>query len=531
MSPVLKRAVLSWAALGLAGGLLLSNVVHAQDKVLRVVPHADLRVLDPFTTSIYISRYHGYMIFDTLFGMDANGKVQPQMLQSHSVSADRLTWTFVLRDGLLFSDDTPVTSADVVASLNRWGKKDLMGQNLFGYVSKLEAVDPKTVRMTLTAPFGLVLETLGKPNSVAPFIVPKRLADGPLDKPMPELIGSGPFLFKADEYKPGEKVVYVKNPKYLPRKEPASGLAGGKVVNVDRVEWVILKDPQTQINALTTGAIDILESPASEQMAALKANPAISLVNVTKSGMSISLRFNHTTPPFNDIKVRQAAMLALGQEPMLRTQMGSPEYYKTCLSFYPCGTPLSTTNNGGWVSARPQTEKARALLKTSSYKGEPIVLLQPTDLAMLAKAPLPAAQMLKQAGFNVDLQSMDWATFATRRTNREIASKGGWNVFLTIHAGSDLLNPLSHPIMAATGDKGYYGWAKDDRTEALRTAFVMASTDEDRKRVAEQVQLRVMEEALFYPVGLTFIPMAVRKAAVSGLIDGPMPVFWGVKKQ
>jgi peptide/nickel transport system substrate-binding protein len=501
------------------------------DGVLRVAPHADLKVLDPFQATIYISRFHGYMIFDTLFGMDAEGKVQPQMLQTYTASPDRKTWTFVLRDGLVFTDGAPVTSQDVVASLNRWARKDLMAQDLFAWVSKLEAVDAKTVRMTLSAPYGLVLETLGKPNSIAPFIVPKRLAESPLDKPMPELIGSGPFIFKADEYKPGEKVVYVKNPRYVPRKEPASGLAGGKVVNVDRVEWVILKDPQTQMNALLTGAIDMLESPASEQMAALKANPDIQLLTIEKAGMSISMRFNHKYPPFTDQKVRQAAMLAIGQEPVLRTQMGSSDYYKTCLSFYPCGSPLSTTNNAGWISTRPQTEKAKALLKTSSYKGEPIVLLHPTDLAMLAKAPLATAQLLRQAGFNVDLQSMDWATFASRRMVREPSSKGGWDVFLTIHSGGDLLNPISHPIMGSIGDKSYYGWAKDDRIEALRSAYAMAATTDDRKRIAEEVQLRALDQGLFYPMGQTFIPVAIRKNAVKGLLPGFFPVYWGVTKQ
>lgn len=526
----LKSSKHALAAFMCATALIAAAPAQAQS-VLRVVPHADLKVLDPFQTTIYISRFHGYMIFDTLFGMDADGKVQPQMLQSYAVSPDRKTWTFVLRDGLVFSDGAPVTSQDVVASLNRWGRKDLMGQDLFAWVSKLEAVDPKTVRMTMSSPYGLVLETLGKPNSVAPFIVPKRLAEAPLDKPMPELVGSGPFLFKADEYKPGERVVYVKNPRYVPRKEPASGLAGGKVVNVDRVEWVILKDPQTQMNALVTGAVDILEAPASEQMAAIKANPALQLVTVDKSGMSISMRFNHKHAPFDDQKVRQAAMLAMGQEPVLRTQMGSADYYKTCLSFYPCGSPLSSTNNAGWISARPQTEKAKAMLKASGYKGEPVVLLHPTDLSMLAKAPLAAAQLLRQAGFNVDLQSMDWATFASRRHNRDAPSKGGWNIFLTIHSGGDLLNPASHPIMGSLGDKSYYGWAKDDRVEALRTAFAMAGTTEDRKRLAEEVQLRALDQALFYPVGQTFIPMAVRKSAVKGLIPGYFPVYWGVSKQ
>lgn len=528
MSFNLKRRF--FAAAVVACVLSAPALVSANESVLRVVPHADLKVLDPFQTSIYISRYHGYMIFDTLFGMDGSGEIKPQMLQSYTTSPDRLVWTFVLRDELSFSDGAPVTSEDVVASLNRWSKKDLMAQTMFKYVSAVEAIDAKTVRMTLNAPYGLVLETLGKPNSIAPFIVPKRIADGPLDRPMSELIGSGPFLFKQDEYKPGEKVVYVKNPKYVPRKEAASNLSGGKVANYDRVEWIILKDAQTQMNALVTGAVDIVERPASEHIAALKSNPAIQLRGNLSTGVANTLRFNHLIPPFNDVKVRQAAMLALGQEPILRTQVGSRDLYQVCLSVFPCGTPFSSPNNGGWLSALPQLEKAKAALKASSYQGEPIVLLHSTDVASMEKLPLAAAQMWRQAGFKVDLQSMDWATVATRRTNREVASKGGWNAFFTTHSPGDLLNPISHPIVAATGDKAYYGWAKDDRTETLRTEFAMASTVEERKRIAEELQLRVLEQGSFYPAGITMYPLALRKAAVGGLVDGQMPIYWSVTK-
>ena len=197
---------------------------HAQaETVVRMAPHSNLTILDPGWTTAYITRNHGYMIYDTLFGMDANGKIQPQMVERYEVSKDKKTWTFTLREGLEFHDGKPVTSADVIASLTRWAKRDSMGELMMSYVEGLEAVNEKTFRLKLKQPYGLVLESLGKPSSNVPFILPKRVADTPSDKQIDDNTGSGPFVFKKDEWKPGERVVYVKNPRYQPRREAASG--------------------------------------------------------------------------------------------------------------------------------------------------------------------------------------------------------------------------------------------------------------------------------------------------------------------
>src|SRR5215813_13281886 len=201
-------------------------------KVLRVVPHSNLTIIDPVWTTAYITQEHGYLIYDTLFSQDARGGVQPQMVDRYVTSADKKTWTFTLREGLEFHDGTPVTSDDVIASLRRWGQRDVSGLTLLSFAEALEAVDAKTFRIRLKEPYGLMLETLGKSSTNVPFIMPKRVAETPADKQISETIGSGPFIFAKDEWKPGEKVVYLKNSKYRPRPEPSNGLAGGKVAKV-----------------------------------------------------------------------------------------------------------------------------------------------------------------------------------------------------------------------------------------------------------------------------------------------------------
>src|SRR3989442_4517799 len=193
--------------------------------------------------------------------MDARGEIRPQMVDRYEISADKVTYTMTLRDGLLWHDGQPVTADDCVASIKRWAAKDSMGQKMMGFVKELPVVNPKTFKIVLKEPTGLVLSALGKPSSNVPFMMPKRVAETDPNTQISETIGSGPFIFKKDEWKPGDKAVYVKNAQYKPRSEAPSGMAGGKVVKVDRGEWKWIPDHQPAINALLAGEIDFLESP------------------------------------------------------------------------------------------------------------------------------------------------------------------------------------------------------------------------------------------------------------------------------
>src|SRR5215813_3563257 len=237
--------------------LLLAGPAAAQSgKALRVVMHSDLKILDPIWTTAYIVRNHGYLIYDTLFALDGKLEPRPQMVESWTVSDDKLTWTFKLRDGLKWTDGTPVTTADVIPSIKRFSDKDVQGGLLARMTREMTAVDDRTFRIALKEPFGLMLKTLAKSASVPLFVMPKRVAETPVSQQLSDTTGSGPFIFKKDEWKAGEKVVYVRNPDYVPRKEPPSSLAGGKVAKLDRVEWLAIPDHQTAVNALLAGEID-----------------------------------------------------------------------------------------------------------------------------------------------------------------------------------------------------------------------------------------------------------------------------------
>lgn len=516
------------AMIALASATALAPA-QAKEQVLRMVPQADLKVLDPIWTTAFVTRDHGYMIYDTLFGFDEHGKVKPQMVDTYSSDPEGLNWTLTLRDGLAFHDGRPVAAEDVIQSLERWSQRDALGQKMFAMLDKIEASDAKTIKLHFKQPFGMVLEALGKPSSNPPFIMPKRVAETPASEQISDTTGSGPYIFKADEFRPGEKVVYVKNEKYIPRDEPASGTAGGKHVYVDRVEWLIIKDAQTQANALVNGELDLLSWVPAEQYAALKANPKIEMTTPVPKG-SYTLHLNHHVPPFDNPKIAQAAILTLNQEALLRAQMINKDLYNPCTSIYPCGSAYASGDTA-YFTGKPQFDKAKQLLKEAGYDGKPVVLMNPSDFTLLNKFPPVLAQLLKQGGFNVDMQSMDWPSLVARRAKKDLPENGGWNLFITGWGASDTMNPLYFAPMTGNGEKGWFGWAVDDKLEQLKAEFLATMDEGKRTELAHQIQLQVFETGLYGPLGESQNYTAVRKGVVSGLVNAPVSVFWNIKKQ
>jgi peptide/nickel transport system substrate-binding protein len=276
------------------------------------------------------------------------------------------------------------------------------------------------------------------------------------------------------------------------------------------------------------GEVDIVEQPTFEQYASLKAQKDIYLVDAQPAGLQFIFRFNHLHAPFNNVKIRQAAMVALGQEAHLKTQVGAPGMFTFCKSMYPCGTPFSSEKTGIYTGMA-DPKKAAQMLKEAGYDGTPVLLMRPTDLASIAKLPLVAKQQLEAAGFKVDMQQMDWATLVARRAKKDAPAQGGWNAFMTAWTAGDILNPLTMAMMNAAGDKGWFGWQDDKQIEELKVKFAQATTEAQKKQIAEQIQLRAMETASHVPLGQYFNPAALRKN-VSGLVPGGAQVYWNIKK-
>jgi peptide/nickel transport system substrate-binding protein len=435
----------------------------AQEKVLKFIPQADLRILDPITTTAYITRNHGYMVYDTLFATDAKFQIQPQMLDKWALSRDKLTYTFTLRDGLKFHDGQPVRSADCIASIERWGKRDSLGQRLAQSTESWTAVNEKTFKLRLKKPFPLALDALGKLSSNVPFIMPERIAKTDAFQNITEAIGSGPFKFVKEEWVPGSKVVYVKNTDYVPRKEAPSWAAGGKVAKVDRVEWIYIPDSATAAAALSAGEADWWEQLPPDLIPLLRKNKDIRVENIDPLGSIGMIRFNFLQPPFNNQKLRQALLYVVNQQDYVLGIAGDAKNGHACYSFFTCGTPLSSEIGAEPLKGKRDFDKAKKLIQESGYKGEKIVIISATDQPIVHSQSLLTADLLRNLGLNVELQAGDWGTLITRRTSKEPVEKGGWSIFHTWWVGPDPPGVEDRPDFAGQHGDGQPGREVLDR--------------------------------------------------------------------
>lgn len=527
----MKSRFLAVSALAaLTAGSVLASPLLAET-VLNVVPAAPLRVLDPMVSTAQVVRTHGFMVFDTLVGMDENLQPQPQMAD-YAVSDDAMTYTFTLRDGLLWHDGTPVTVEDCIASLHRWGRNDGNGRLMMEHVGAIEQVSDNSFTITLAKPFGHVLALLGKPSPIPPFMMPKRLADTPEGEQITEMIGSGPFKFVAEEYRPGDQTVYVRNEAYVPRAEPASWTAGGKVVNVDRVVLKSMPDMQTSLNALQSGDVDLVEQVTIDLLPLLEVNPDVEFGTLLPLGSQYTGQFNHRLPPFDNKMIRRAAIYALDQEAILQTAIGNADYYTMCPSVYGCSVPVASDAGAEYLAgpAEERMEKAKTLLQESGYDGTPVVMLQPTDLASLTTPPIVAAERLREAGFTVTIEPSDWATLQARKDKWVPVSEGGWNMYFTSWGIPGIWNPLVNTLLDGSGqDRVWAGWRVSPEAEELRAAFVTALDPEEQKDIARRLQQVAWDEG-FYFNGGEYSGVGAWRSEIEGVSQGPLLTFWTISK-
>ena len=504
---------------------------EAGPTTLRFIPQADLRSIDPIWTTAYVTRNFGYLVFDTLFSLDKDFKPQPQMVDRWTVSEDKLTYRFILRDGLKWHDGQPVRAADCVASLERWGKRDTLGQKLMEAVGEMKAVDDKAFTISLKSPFPLILDALGKLSSNVPFMMPERLAKTDAYQQIPEAIGSGPFKFVKEEWVPGNKAVFVKNTDYVSREEAPSFAAGGKVAKVDRVEWLYIPDTTTAAAALNAGEADWYEQPPADLLPVFATNKDIVVATVDPLGNHGTLRFNHIQPPFNNAKLREAVLNLVDQKDYMAAAAGDPKYWKTCAALFGCGTPFETNAGADALLNGPNPAKAKELIKEAGYQGEKIVLMSATDQPIVHGQALVTLAALRGVGLNLEFQANDWGTLITRRTSKEPIDKGGWSIFHTWFSAPDFFSPAVNILVRGSGDKAWFGWPTDAKIESLIDAWFKAPDLAMQKKLAADIQVEAYTNEIPYvPTGQFVVPTAYRKN-LDGIIIAPVVFLWNVEKK
>ena len=509
---------------------LITLTATAQTKTLKVVAHADVKILDPSFTTAYITRNFGYMVYDMPFGQDEKGVPKPQMVDKYTTSKDGKLWSFTLRPGLKFSDGTDVTSADLVASMQRWTSRDSIGRAMTAISSpEWKAIDAKTFTLTLKEPFGMVLQGMSKPSGFPPVVMPERLAKMPTTAPLTEVIGSGPFIFKRDEWVPGNKLVFVRNPNYVGRAEPPSALAGNKQSKFDRVEWLYLPDANSAVAALKKGEVDWVEQVPPDYIIPLRTDSNVKLgASGSWQGWMV---MNQLHPPFNNPKIRQAVLKAVSQERFMAA-MGYPLDMRVtnCATYFICGSP-NETFAGAEPYRTPDVAKAKLMLSEAGYKGEKVVLLVPSDVTYLNAEGLMAAQTLKNMGMNVDIQTSDWATIGARRAKRDAPEAGGWSMYVTVAGGFDADSPITNAYLSASCGNGLPGWPCDKQLDELRLAWLKENNPTKRKVLLDAFHTRAFEAVPYVNVGQYSPAFALRKE-IKGFekLWGGLPLVWMLDK-
>ena len=495
-------------------------------KVLRVIPAADVVMTDALFTASWISNIHGTMIWESLFAWDSKLQAKPQMVQEWSTSTDGLTWRFTLRDGLRFHDGQAVTTADVIPSLQRWMSIEPAAKTIAAVTTAMVALDARTFEWTLAHPAPGLIETLAAAPSRFAIIV--RAKDIPEQgKPMTSTIGSGPFRFNPDLRISGARVVYDRNPDYVPRSEPPDGLAGGRVVKVDRVEFIVQPDHATAAAALQAGDIDLLERPSYDLLPVLRRQRDIRLQVLSDLSGQAVLRPNALHPPFNDARARLALSYIIDQDDQMAAGYGDAAHYQRCNSFFVCGSPNGT--EAGAEDFGPDLPRARQLLAQAGYKGETLRMMGTRDIAYMGPMAEVTADALRKAGLKVELTWSDWASVVTRSTSKAPPSTGGWNIFITGLPGALASSPGTNIFADMSCDQSNMaGWPCDEEVERLRAAHADANPA-GRPAILKALQKRLALVNPYRLLGQATQYVAYR-ADVAGVLSSPVIVYWNISK-
>jgi peptide/nickel transport system substrate-binding protein len=466
-------------------------------------------------------------ISDSLLALDAAYVPKPQMAEGWTVSPDKLTYSFTLRPGLKWHDGTAVAASDLVPSLKRWMARATVGQRMAPSVASLEAPDAKTFVIKLKAPYALLEYSLGL---AGPWVMRAKDAETDPFTNITNTVGSGPFRFVAAEWKPGDRVVYERNPDYVPRPEAPSFFSGGKVAKLDRVEWKVMPDAAIAAAALGRGEVDYWDGVTADLIPGLEKNPDVTVQVLHPLGFVSFGRANAVFPPFDNVKARQALAHAFDQKEFMTAAYGDARWWRARQSYFVCGAPYGT-EAGSETYAKPDLAKARALLAEAGYKGEKVVVINTKELAVVYALTQVAISRMREIGLNVEEQVVDWGNFIGRISKKNPVDQGGWSFFTTYGTGMVAHHPLTNLGAAMPCDgKNWFGWPCDEKAETLRSAFLAAPDDAARKSAIDTYHRHLMEVQPYALLGQAPSPYAWRKN-VTGVMATHLPVFWNIEKK
>jgi peptide/nickel transport system substrate-binding protein len=525
---MIKRRTLLTAA---AGALAAPRISRGADaRTIRFVPESDVTIVDPIWTTATVTRNHGYLVFDTLYGQNDAFAMEPQMVEGHTIENDGKLWRLTLREGLKFHDGEPVRAQDVVPSIKRFAARDAFGRALMDATAELRAASDRVVEFRLNHPFPLLPNALGKSGTIMPAIMPERLAITDPNKQVTEMVGSGPFTFATDEHVSGSLVVYKKFAGYVPRPGGVGSFtAGPKVVHIDRVEWQVIPDPSTALSALMNGEVDWWQSITPDQIPMLKRGATMGTKQLDPGGGIGVLRFNELFPPFDNPAIRRALLGAIDQAEFMTAIAGDNRtLWKDRVGVFSPGTPMATEAGIEVLTGKRDLDKVRQQIKEAGYKGEKVVIMSPVNYPDTNPLGIVAADVFAKVGLNVDFQALDWGTVVQRRASRAPVDKGGWSIFVTYLNGTNNFDPAGQLGIRGNGDKAWFGWPNAPKLEEARDAWFAAPDLAAQKAACERLQLQFWQDVPYLPLGAYYQTTAFNSRRVSGMRSG-FPQFYDVK--
>ncbi|MGN6581073.1 MAG: ABC transporter substrate-binding protein [Bordetella sp.] len=508
-----RRSLIAMAMGGTLGAVGLPTTVFGATPVkggtITVATIGEPPTLDPMISTADLVGILTQHIFETLYTFDAKWNVTPLLAESlPQISADGKTSDIALRQGVTFHDGSAMSSADVVASLKRWTGVASRGKQAAAVIANIEATGADGIRITLNQPYAPLTALLAMNNSAAVIMPAKKLA-----ATLNEFIGTGPYQLKARV--PDQYIQLVRFAAYKSRAGEPDGYGGARKQYLDEIRFVPMSNANTRLESAIAGQYDYVDSLAVESLAQLKAGKSLPVI-LQPFGWP-RLVMNTKKGLMADLKVRQAAQLALSEEDMLYAAFGDKNFYALDADLYPKGFPWAT-DLGGAVYNKGDAPGAKKLLDAANPKDRTIRLLTSQQYEFHYKMALVANEYFKAAGFKVDMQVVDWATLVQRRANADL-----WDIFIT-HSPF-----LPEPALIEFPSKDSPGWWDTPRRDKALNAFNEARTQDERLKLWADVQKAVFEEVPFIKVG-DFNALSARSPKLQGLTPAPWPYFWNTWK-
>jgi peptide/nickel transport system substrate-binding protein len=478
---------------------------------LRIAEIGEPLTLDTVATTADLTSTITLPVFEELFIFDGNWRVQPLLASSYTVSKDALTYTFTLRKNVPFHNGRDMTAADVVASLNRWGKVSPRGPSVYQHVDSVQGSGTDTVVMQLKEPYAPLLAFLALPNGAA-AIMPREIAEAAGTSPIKQFIGTGPYRFV--EWAPDRYVKLARFDHYAARTEPASGYAGRREALADEIFYYPVSQVATRIAGVQSGDYDIADGINTDAYAGLLKDPRV-VPEIIRPGSFLTFFFNKKQGIMANEKLREAVLVTLDMQPILSATFGNPDLYAVYPSIYPKGTPWYTTAGSEWYNVH-NVARAKDLMKEAGYSGQPVRWLTTQQYDWMFKSTVVAASQLQQAGFNVDMQVLEWAGVLDHRNK-----PADYEMFTTGHGF------VPDPALITVFSSAYPGWWDTPMKNQLMSEFTSEADQAARVKTWAKLQALMYKEAAIVRPG-EFYSVMLRSRALETFRSSYWIVPWNV---